>query len=257
MGPEHRWTQEATMNLVFVLEEQGKDAEEWRQHLVPIEEGADSTTVPSAEQNFDGNTFGADRQALDDPGWLQDVLEQKLKIMGKQYEFGRLSSNITNKSAVDATDAAAASEAGSWHAAHETCAPPLAAKETIQGTDKESTNRKAQDTSETQLSKEKDLEQTNFSQQQKGNVPNPEIREKLLAGCTDNLCFLIRQPEELAKLNLIRDSGFQRQVQEFLVDPDLWSSLAVVKMPAYERAQTTAFLAVNLMFWVSLSSIIQ
>ena len=238
-GPEHRWTQEATMNLVFVLEEQGKDAEEWRQHLVPIEQGADSTTVPSTEQNFDDNTFGADREALDDPAWLQDVLQQKLKIMGKQYEFGRLSSNLTNKSAVDGTDAAAASEAGS-HAAHATCAGTLEAKETIQNREKmekESTNRKAQDISETQLSKEKDLEQTNFSQHQKGNVPNPEIREKLLAGCTDNLCFLIRQPEELAKLNLIRDSGFQRQVQEFLVDPDfLWSSLAVVKMPAYQKS---------------------
>ena len=72
---------------------------------------------------------------------------------------------------------------------------------------------------------------------QKGNEPKPEIREKLLAGCTDNLCFLIRQPEELAKLNLIRDSGFQRQVQEFLVDPDfLWSSLAAVKMPPYQTS---------------------
>jgi tetratricopeptide (TPR) repeat protein len=44
-GPEHPWTQEATMNLVFVLEELGKtkEAEEWQQRIVQLENEAETT----------------------------------------------------------------------------------------------------------------------------------------------------------------------------------------------------------------------
>ena len=71
----------------------------------------------------------------------------------------------------------------------------------------------------------------------KGNVPNPALREKLLTGCTDNLCFLIKSSEHLARLDLVRQSGFQPEVHAFLVDPNFeWTSLSVIRMLACQRS---------------------
>ena len=70
----------------------------------------------------------------------------------------------------------------------------------------------------------------------RSNVPKPEIREKLLAGNTDSLCFLIRDAKELGDLNMVKESGFQNDVKDFLNDPDLtWTCLAGVRMPNYHK----------------------
>eukprot|EP00438_Fugacium_kawagutii_P004142 Skav211266 [mRNA] locus=scaffold3676:202871:203596:+ [translate_table: standard] len=74
----------------------------------------------------------------------------------------------------------------------------------------------------------------------KGNVPNPEIREKLSAGCTDNICFLTSgdRSEDLAELKIVKDSGFQEEVRAFLDDPEfVWKALAVVRMPAHQSSR--------------------
>ena len=79
-GPEHSGTQEATMIFVFVLEELGKtkEAGEWQQRLVHVEEDADSTTVL-------GSLFVEPWEGLDDAEWLQDVLEQKHQLLKNRY----------------------------------------------------------------------------------------------------------------------------------------------------------------------------
>jgi hypothetical protein len=81
-----------------------------------------------------------------------------------------------------------------------------------------------------------------------GTGPDPKgtasckqkIREKLLSGCTDNLSFLIKPPDSLAELDLVKDSGFQKEVQTFLkfsADQEFsWSALSVIKMPAYQSS---------------------
>ena len=72
----------------------------------------------------------------------------------------------------------------------------------------------------------------------RSNVPKPEIREKLLAGNTDSLCFLIRDSKELSDLNMVKESGFQTDVQKFLNDPDLtWTCLAGVRKPDYQSSE--------------------
>ena len=73
----------------------------------------------------------------------------------------------------------------------------------------------------------------------RSNVPKPEIREKLLAGNTDSLCFLIRDAKELSDLNMVKESGFQTDVQKFLNDPDLtWTCLAGVRQPEYQKSKS-------------------
>ena len=73
----------------------------------------------------------------------------------------------------------------------------------------------------------------------RSNVPKPEIREKLLAGNTDSLCFLIRDAKELSDLNLVKESGFQNDVKKFLNDPDLtWTCLAGVRKPDYQKNES-------------------
>ena len=78
------------------------------------------------------------------------------------------------------------------------------------------------------------------SERQSGSVPQQKIREKLLSGCTDNLSFLIKPPNSLAELDLVKDSGFQKEVQTFLTfsaDQEFsWSALSVIKMPAYQSS---------------------
>ena len=78
------------------------------------------------------------------------------------------------------------------------------------------------------------------SERQSGSVPQQKIREKLLSGCTDNLSFLIKAPDSLAELDLVKDSGFQKEVQTFLnfsADQEFsWSALSVIKMPAYQSS---------------------
>ena len=77
------------------------------------------------------------------------------------------------------------------------------------------------------------------SKLQKSNVPKPEIREKLLTGCTDSLCFLIRDAKELSDLNMVKESGFQNDVKKFLNDPDLtWTCLAGVRKPEYQKRES-------------------
>ena len=49
-GPKDRLTQGATSDLVFLLEDQGRDAEEWQQQLLPIVEEVDSTMALAEEQ---------------------------------------------------------------------------------------------------------------------------------------------------------------------------------------------------------------
>ena len=72
----------------------------------------------------------------------------------------------------------------------------------------------------------------------RSNVPKPQIREKLLAGNTDSLCFLIRHAKELSDLNMVKESGFQTDVQKFLNDPDLtWTCLAGVRKPDYQSSE--------------------
>lgn len=81
---------------------------------------------------------------------------------------------------------------------------------------------------------------TACSERQSGSVPQQKIREKLLSGCTDNLSFLIKAPDNLAELDLVKDSGFQKEVQTFLTfsaDQEFsWSALSVIKMPAYQSS---------------------
>ena len=73
----------------------------------------------------------------------------------------------------------------------------------------------------------------------RSNVPKPEIREKLLAGNTDSLCFLIRDAKELSDLNMVKESGFQSEVKKFLNDPDLtWTCLAGVRKPDYQKNES-------------------
>eukprot|EP00438_Fugacium_kawagutii_P004138 Skav211262 [mRNA] locus=scaffold3676:186391:188895:+ [translate_table: standard] len=83
----------------------------------------------------------------------------------------------------------------------------------------------------------------------KGNVPKPEVREKLSAGCTDNICFLTKNPkdkpaEDLAEREIVKKSGFHEEVRAFLDDPDFgWNALAVVRMPAYQSSTSYAISA--------------
>ena len=70
-------------------------------------------------------------------------------------------------------------------------------------------------------------------------MPKPEIREKLSAGCTDNLSFLIRDAKELCEYDIVKESGFQIQVQNFLNDPDFpWTCLAGVRKPNYQKSES-------------------
>ena len=77
------------------------------------------------------------------------------------------------------------------------------------------------------------------SERQSVSVPQQRIREKLLSGCTDRLSFLIQAPDSLAELDLVKRSGFQKEVQNFLFSADQefsWSALSVIKMPAYQSS---------------------
>ena len=70
-------------------------------------------------------------------------------------------------------------------------------------------------------------------------MPKPEIREKLSAGCTDNLSFLIRDAKELCEFDIVKESGFQIKVQNFLNDPDFpWTCLAGVRKPDYQKSES-------------------
>ncbi len=65
----------------------------------------------------------------------------------------------------------------------------------------------------------------------------PEIRNKLLPGCTDNLSFLIKNAQELSDLNMVKESVFQTEVENFLTDTDFpWTCLASVRMPDHQEA---------------------
>lgn len=81
---------------------------------------------------------------------------------------------------------------------------------------------------------------TACSERQSGSVPQQKMREKLLSGCTDNLSFLIKAPDSLAELDLVKGSGFRKEVQTFLnfsADREFsWSALSVIKMPAYQSS---------------------
>ena len=56
-GSQHPVTQEAIGDLVFLLEEHGKDAKEWRQQLSQIETATDRSAVPFADENLSGEDW--------------------------------------------------------------------------------------------------------------------------------------------------------------------------------------------------------
>ena len=74
-GLRHPRTQEATGDLVFLLEERGKDAEEWRQHLIQIENDIDSSALPCADENLSREDWEGCEELTE---LLRDLLEGKL-----------------------------------------------------------------------------------------------------------------------------------------------------------------------------------
>ena len=74
-GPRHPMTQEATGDLVFLLEEHGNHAEEWRQHLNQMENATDSSALPFADENLSTEDWEG-REELTE--LLRDLLEGKL-----------------------------------------------------------------------------------------------------------------------------------------------------------------------------------
>ena len=97
------FTQEATRDLVFVLEEQGKDAEEWRQLLLAME-NPDRTPVFSAERESFEKFLGEEWVGTD---------ELLRGLLGRDYPLchGQIvkadSSNATSSSAQVCTESSA------------------------------------------------------------------------------------------------------------------------------------------------------
>ena len=120
-GPEHGFVKRAA----FLLEEVGKDAEEWRLHLLGTEEDADSTAIISAEQVLDLSLPGEDEDwdgSEEVTDLLRDLLlkpprppyrgsEEILKVAGAHSSDpsssqARLSHRQSDGSAASASDSA-------------------------------------------------------------------------------------------------------------------------------------------------------
>ena len=99
-GSKHPLTLRGTRDLVFLLEEQGMDAEEWRQHLPDIEEEADVDMDESLED-------------CEDP----EVAELVRDFLGKQHPLSNnqvcrvLSSSASGSTPAAAQDAASSAPA--------------------------------------------------------------------------------------------------------------------------------------------------
>ena len=102
-GPEHRWTQKAMMNLVFLLEELGKtkEAEEWQQRVVQVENDAETTNLQYLARVDEDAAEG-----LDDLAWVQDVLRHKQQMIWARYR----AVGSSNQSASQACSAQANAE---------------------------------------------------------------------------------------------------------------------------------------------------
>ena len=113
-GPEHPFVQTATRDLVFLLEEVGKDAEEWRLNLLRREEEADGAAVLSVEEVFRDSLPGEDE---DREGWeevtelLRDLLLKPRTISGGEIVKAANTSDATSSQARDAPAASASDPA--------------------------------------------------------------------------------------------------------------------------------------------------
>ena len=113
-GPEHPLVQTATRDLVFLLEEVGKDAEEWRLNLLRREEEADGAAVLSVEEVFRDSLPGEDE---DRERWeeatdlLRDLLLKPRTISGGQIVKAANTSDATSSQARDAPAASASDPA--------------------------------------------------------------------------------------------------------------------------------------------------
>jgi len=99
-GFKHPLTLRAARHLVFLLEEQGMDAEEWRQHLPEIEEEADMGTEPHADEGL------LDSEDLDTAELVRDLLEKQHPLANRQV-CKVLSSSASGSTPAAAQDASA------------------------------------------------------------------------------------------------------------------------------------------------------
>ena len=82
-GLQNSKTQEAAKELVFLLEEQGKDAEEWRKQLL-VEKNLEDTTAPFQEQSPLENFVGEKWVSTDDiDELLRGLLAEKYRLIAK------------------------------------------------------------------------------------------------------------------------------------------------------------------------------
>ena len=75
-GFKHPWTSKAARHLVFLLEEQGKDAEEWRQHLPDVEENDMAISQEGLEDCEDPEAAEMLRDLLAKPRWQIEKVDR-------------------------------------------------------------------------------------------------------------------------------------------------------------------------------------
>ena len=103
-GPKDPDVQRATGHLVFLLEEAGKDAEEWRAHLLGTEGEADSTAMFSVEPPGEDEDWEGWEEVTE---LLRDVLLKPRTISGGQVVKAANTSDATSSQARDAPAASA------------------------------------------------------------------------------------------------------------------------------------------------------
>ena len=82
-GPQHKRTQKAIGDLVVLLEEHGKDAEEWRQQLNQIENAPDSSALPFGSENLSGEALGDWEGREEITELLRDLLGMRFRVARK------------------------------------------------------------------------------------------------------------------------------------------------------------------------------
>ena len=132
-GPKHPLTQRATSDLVFLLEDQDRDAEEWRQHLPQIEEEPDSTMTLAEQQYLEEILLGEEWEGSEEVAeLLRDLLGKQPRRSRSQIlkAAGSSEPSSDRKSAsrsrlLDAPAASSSSQSSSNSVPSESCFRPL------------------------------------------------------------------------------------------------------------------------------------
>ena len=110
-GPQDKRTQKAIGDLVVLLEEHGKDAEEWRQQLNQMENATDSSAVPFPYEDLSGEDLEDWEGREETTELLRDLLGKPRTLVAGQIVKAAASSDPSSSQAASSQqplDAAAA-----------------------------------------------------------------------------------------------------------------------------------------------------